>query len=423
MKKNVLLIGSGGSEHSLAWKLAQSRRTGKLFVASGNGGTQLIAQNVPIDATDVAKLLEFAQTNQIDLTIVGPDDPLALGIVDAFQAKGLRIFGPTKSAAEIEWSKSFSKKLMNDGGIPTAKFEVFKEHAKALDYVRSQHLPIVIKASGLALGKGVYVCNTLNEAEMALSEIMLEQVHKDAGNEVIIEEFLDGPEISIHALSDGNTFKLFPPSQDHKPIGEGNVGKNTGGMGTIAPISWITTGNMREINKRIVIPTLDALSNMGRPFTGLLYPGLKMATEGPKVLEFNARFGDPETQSYMRLLKTDLLDIVEAGVEGTLSEINLEWHPGFAVCVVLASGGYPDEYKKGFPISGIEKAEKVSGVIIFHAGTTFSDKLVTSGGRVLGVTAVGDTLQDALNRAYRAISFIHFEGMQYRRDIGRSNGE
>ena len=329
MKKNVLLIGSGGREHSLAWKLAQSPKIGKLFVAPGNGGTQLIAQNVPIDATDVAKLLEFAQTNQIDLTIVGPDDPLALGIVDAFQAKGLRIFGPTKSAAEIEWSKSFSKKLMNDGGIPTAKFEVFKEHAKALDYVRSQHLPIVIKASGLALGKGVYVCNTLNEAEMALSEIMLEQVHKDAGNEVIIEEFLDGPEISIHALSDGNTFKLFPPSQDHKPIGEGNVGKNTGGMGTIAPISWITTGNMREINKRIVIPTLDALSNMGRPFTGLLYPGLKMATEGPKVLEFNARFGDPETQSYMRLLKTDLLDIVEACVEGKLSEINIEWNPGF----------------------------------------------------------------------------------------------
>mgnify|MGYP001563713571 FL=1 len=418
MKINVLIIGSGGREHALAWKLAQSLRIGKLYVAPGNGGTHQIAENVSIDATDIEGLIQFAEKNEISLTVVGPDDPLALGVVDAFRSRGLRIFGPTRATAEIESSKAFAKNLMSEASIPTATFKIFSEYDKALSYVRKRGVPIVVKASGLALGKGVYVCKTLAEAEVALKEIMVDNVHKEDGSEVVIEEFLDGQEISIHALCDGKTFVLLPPAQDHKPIHDNDEGKNTGGMGTIAPLSWVSTDTLKIISDQIVRPTLEALTKCGRPFTGLLYPGLKITSSGLKVLEFNARFGDPETQSYMRLLKTDLLDILEACVDGTLAELAIEWHSGFAVCVVMASGGYPDEYRKGVPLRGVAEAECVSNVVVFHAGTIFENELKTSGGRVLGVSATGNTLRDALNSAYEAAQLIQFEGMQYRSDIG-----
>lgn len=418
MKTNVLIIGSGGREHALAWKLAQSPRIKKLFVAPGNGGTRQVAENIEITTTDIDGLVAFAENNDIGLTVVGPDGPLALGVVDAFQARRLRIFGPTRVAAEIESSKAFSKNLMREAGIPTAAFQVFSEYDKALAYVRKRGAPIVIKASGLALGKGVYVCQTLAEAEASLTEIMLEHIHKDAGKEVVIEEFLDGQEISIHAFCDSKTFALLPSAQDHKPIRDGDEGKNTGGMGTIAPISWVSTDTLHILGEQVVRPTLEALAKRGRQFSGLLYPGLKMTTSGPKVLEFNARFGDPETQSYMRLLKTDLLDILEACVDNTLSKLTIEWHTGFAACVIIASGGYPDEYKKDVPLRGVAEAGRVPNVVVFHAGTSFSGEFRTSGGRVLGVTATGNTLRDALDRAYEATQLIEFEGMQYRRDIG-----
>lgn len=418
MNKNVLIIGSGGREHALAWKLAQSPRIGKLFVAPGNGGTRQVAENVGIDATDIDALVQFATSNEIGLTIVGPDDPLALGVVDAFQKRGLRIFGPTRAAAEIESSKAFAKNLMSEAGIPTATFQIFSEYDKALAYIRERGAPIVVKASGLALGKGVYVCKTLVQAEAALAKIILENVHKDAGKEVVIEEFLDGQEISIHAFCDGKTHVLLPPVQDHKPIRDNDEGRNTGGMGTIAPVSWVSADVMQNVDEHIVRPTLQALRKRGRQFSGLLYPGLKMTTSGPKVLEFNARFGDPETQSYIRLLKTDLLDILEACVDGTLAELVIEWHSGFAACVVIASGGYPDRYKKGLPLRGVAEAECVPDVVVFHAGTTFDGELKTSGGRVLGVTAIGNTLRDALERTYEAAKLIEFEDKQYRSDIG-----
>ena len=418
MSTNVLVIGSGGREHALAWKLARSPRIGKLYVAPGNGGTREVADNVAIDAADVDGLARFAEKSGIGLTVVGPDDSLALGVVDAFRAQGLRIFGPTCAAAEIESSKAFAKNLMSEADIPTAAFQVFSEYDRALTYVRRHGAPIVVKASGLALGKGVYVCKTLTEAEGALAEIMLNRIHKDAGKEVVVEEFLDGQEISVHAFCDGKTSVLLPLAQDHKPIRDGDEGKNTGGMGTIAPVSWVSADTLHSLGEQVVRPTLDALMKRERPFTGLLYPGLKMTTSGPKVLEFNARFGDPETQSYMRLLKTDLLDVLEACADGTLAELTVEWSSGFAACIVIASGGYPGEYKKGIPIRGIAEAERVPGVVVFHSGTSFDGEFKTSGGRVLGVTAIGDTLREALLRAYEAVQLVEFEGRQYRRDIG-----
>ncbi|MBI2506603.1 MAG: phosphoribosylamine--glycine ligase, partial [Candidatus Colwellbacteria bacterium] len=293
------------------------------------------------------------------------------------------------------------------------------KYDEALAPVREHGAPLVIKASGPALGKGAYPCETIEAAESALTEIMVNRVHGDAGDEVVIEEFLDGQEISIHVFSDGKTSVLLPPAQDHKPRHGGDKGKNTGGMGTIAPVPWVTTKTLREINEGIVRPTLGALAELGRPFTGLLYPGLKMTQNGPKVLEFNARWGDPETQSYMRLLKTDLLDVLEACVHGTLADLKIEWRSGFAVCVVLVSGGYPDKYEKGLPIRGIAEAESIPGVVVFHAGTRFvGNEFVTSGGRVLGVSSVSDTLHDALDRAYQAAEIIQFEGKDYRKDIG-----
>ena len=416
---DVLLIGSGGREHALAWKIAQSPRLKKLYIAPGNGGTRHVGENVQIPATASERLAQFAQEKSIDLTIVGPDDPLALGIVDAFRARGLRVFGPTKRAAQLEASKAFAKQLMHEAGVPTAEFAVFTEYKPALKYVREKGAPIVIKASGLALGKGVYVCVSLPEAEEALKLIMVDKLFGDAGNQVVIEEFLDGPEISTHALSDGKNYVMLPPSQDHKRVGDSDTGSNTGGMGTIAPVSWISIEMMKLIDDSVMRPTFESLEYRGAPFTGVLYPGIKLTPKGPRVLEFNVRWGDPETQVYMRLLKSDILDIFDACVDGKLAKQIVEWNPGFAVNIVLASRGYPGEYEKGFPIWYIEEAEAIPGVVVFHAGTTYTDGIVkTSGGRVLGVSAIGDTLKEALKRAYKAVDVIQFEGKYYRSDIG-----
>src|SRR3989344_7332524 len=326
---DVLLVGSGGREHALAWKLRSSKRLGKLYIAPGNGGTRLVGENVPIKAMEFEKLADFAKEKQIGLTVCSMDDPLAAGIVDFFQGRGLRIWGPTKAAARVEASKAFAKQLMTETGVPTAEFKVFSDYRQALDYARAKAPPIVVKASGLALGKGVYVCKTLKEAEAALQEIMIKKSHKDAGSEVVIEEFLDGKEISIPALSDGKTHILFPSSQDHKPIGEGDTGKNTGGMGVIAPVPWVSMEAMRDIEQRVISPVLQVLAAKGAPYKGILYPGLKMTSQGPRVLEFNARFGDPECQAYMRLLKSDILDLFESCVDGNLTSQTIEWNPGF----------------------------------------------------------------------------------------------
>ena len=417
----VLLIGSGGREHALVWKLLQSPLAKKIYVAPGNGGTGTIAENVPIKATDIPALLSFAREKKIDLVVVGPDDPLALGIVDEFQNAGIPIFGPAKKAAELEASKAFAKSFMDAHGIPTARFKVFREFEKADEYLKGGEMkfPAVVKASGLALGKGVTIAHTYEEAETALHQAMIDRIFGPSGETVVIEEFLEGREISIHAISEGVTFKLFPTAQDHKRIFDGDQGPNTGGMGTIAPVPWITDANLKEIETKIVEPTLRGMNEEDRPFTGILYPGLMMTKNGPKVLEFNARFGDPETQSYMRLLKTDLVEIIQSCVEGKLKDRKIEWHPGYATCVVLASGGYPGNYEKGKKITGIEDAERIEGVCVFHAGTVYENgSYYTSGGRVLGVSAIGNTLKEALDKAYEGVKKINFEGMQYRKDIG-----
>ncbi len=439
MAIDVLLVGGGGREHAVAWKLKQSPILGKLYIAPGNGGTRLVGENVPIGVMEFEKLAQFAEEKKIGLTVCSMDDPLVGGIVDFFRSRGLRMWGPSKTAAQIEGSKVFAKELMREAGIPTAEFEVFNEYEKALNYVRAKGAPIVVKASGLALGKGVYVCKTLEEAETALEELLVKKTHKEAGNEVVIEEFLDGPEISVHAIMDGTTYKLFPPAQDHKAIGEGNTGKNTGGMGVIAPLPFVSTEHLLEIENTIVKPTFEVLLKSGIKYHGILYPGLKLTPRGPKVLEYNARFGDPECQVYMRLLKTDILDVFEACVDGNLASLKLEWNGGFAANIVLASGGYPDAYKKGLPITGIDEAERVPGVVVFHAGTMIdfvnrslcdrsmidlsmidlrNRSLVTSGGRVLGVSAVGTTLKEALDRSYAAAEKINFKDKYYRHDIG-----
>jgi len=424
-KLKILIIGGGGREHAIGWKVAQSPRAGKIYFAPGNAGTVQVGENVDIKATDTVGLLNFARRERIDLTLAIPDDPLALGIVDLFQKNGLRIFGPTKDAAQLESSKSFAKNFMKRHNLPTAKFEIFTDYQSAKKYLHTQKLPIVIKASGLALGKGVVICKTLKEAEEALENCFVKKIFGDAGKEVVIEEFLEGREISIHVFSDGEHYSIFPPSQDHKRIGEGNTGPNTGGMGTIAPLSV----DMTRIEKEIIAPTFAALQKEGIEYKGVLYPGLILTKDGPKILEFNARFGDPETQIYMRLLKTDLLDIVDACIDGTLDKVKIEWKKEFACTIVLASGGYPGEYEKGKVITvptegrGSTIAEAIGrgeGVVIFHAGTIIRDgKLLTNGGRVLGVSSLGKSLEESLGKAYGAIEKISFEGMYYRKDIGK----
>ncbi len=418
-KTDVLVVGAGSREHALCWKLRQSPRAGNIFLAPGNGGTAHVAENVAIGVMEFEKLADFAEEQKIGLTIIGPDDPLGGGIVDVFEKRDLKVFGPTKAAAQIESSKAFAKQLMYEAGVPTAEFGVFSEYEAALTYVRAQGVPIVVKASGLALGKGVYVCKTLLEAEQALREIMPDKQFGESGSEVVVEEFLEGQEVSIHAICDGTDFKLFPPSQDHKQVGEGGTGPNTGGMGVIAPVPWVSKEMMQTVAETIVRPTLKALTKRGAPYKGVLYPGLKMTPKGLKVLEFNARFGQPECEAYMRLLKSDILDMCEAAEAATLASHTIEWRAGFAANIILASGGYPGEYKKGFPVNGIEKAEQMPGVVVFHTGTKLENgQFLTNGGRVLAVTAVGDTLKAALRLAYAASDEIQFEGKYLRRDIG-----
>ncbi len=419
-KLKILIIGSGGREHAIGWKVMQSPRAGQIYFAPGNGGTQKIGINVDIQANEIEKLLGFAQKEKIDLTLALPDDPLALGIVDEFQKAGPRIWGPTKSAAKLEWSKAFSKDFMKHHGLPTAKFEIFDDFNIAKAYIGRQHMPIVIKANGLALGKGVVICQTPREAEETLENMMVKKVFGESGSTVVIEEFLSGPEISIHAFSDGKTYKMFPSSQDHKKIGENDTGLNTGGMGTIAPVPFVPDKSMNEIARDVISKTISAMADMQNPFSGVLYPGLMLTENGPKILEYNARFGDPETQSYMRLLDTDILDIFDACIDKNLDTLEIKWKDLFACTIVLASGGYPESYEKGKIISGIDEAEMQPDIVVFHAGTKLeNNNLLTNGGRVLGVSATGNTLEEALTKAYKAIEKISFAGMQYRGDIGK----
>lgn len=420
MKQKILIIGSGGREHAIGWKIAQSPRAGQLYFAPGNGGTEKIGKNVPIDTKDINALLEFAKSEQIDVTLAIPDGPLALGIVDLFQKEGLRIFGPTQAAAQLESSKAFAKRFMEAHMLPTARFETFTDVNDVAEYLDAHSLPVVVKVSGLALGKGVFICHTHKEAHDAVHEIMVKKAFGHAGTEIVVEEYLTGPEISTHAFTDGSTYALFPTAQDHKRIGENDTGPNTGGMGTIAPLPFVDPKLFKKIETTVIEPTLSALLGDGIPFEGVIYPGLMLTDEGPKVLEFNARFGDPETQTYMRLLDTDLLDIVDACIDGRLNQIEIKWKPISACTVVLASAGYPNGYKKGKNILGITLAEEHKDIVVFHAGTTYTDGfLVTNGGRVLGVSAIGDSIQEALAKAYAAIKKIEFEGMYYRKDIGK----
>lgn len=410
----VLLIGSGGREHALAWKMAQSPRLSKLYIAPGNAGTSQCGENIDVAATDVERLLAFALEKKVDFTVVGPENPLDAGVVDVFKAKGLRVFGPSRAAAQIESSKSFSKQLMKRAGVPTARFEVFDSADGALAYIKKTGVPIVIKDTGLVFGKGVHICHTLVEAEEALKDIFSTE-----GKSVVVEDFLEGPEVSIHAICAGTDFVLFPASQDHKRIGEGDTGKMTGGIGAICPLPFVSDALVKEIGETIVRPTLQALTDAGTPFSGLLYPGLILTKSGPKVLEFNSRFGDPECELYMRILESDLLPVLEASADGDLTGVKLACRQGGCVNLILCSGGYPDAYKKGLPITGIEEANEVPGVVVFHAGMKMEgDQLVTSGGRVLGVSATGGSLKEALARAYEAADKIKFEGKYYRRDIG-----
>ncbi len=425
-KQKILIIGSGGREHAIGWKIAQSEKKKDLFFAPGNAGTLELGTNVAISATDIPKLVEFAKKEKIDLTLALPDDPLALGIVDAFQAQNMRIWGPTKVASELEWSKAYAKDFMKRHKIPTAKYEIFTDFKKAKTYVEKGIVPVVIKASGLALGKGVIVAQTKEEAIEALKKILIEKIFGNAGNEVIIEEYLSGTEISIHAISDGKNYKIFPASQDHKRIFDGNVGPNTGGMGVIAPLPFVDGALMARIEKEIVAPTIKGMREEGRPFVGILYPGIMLTKEGPKVFEFNSRFGDPETQVYMRLLDTDLLDILNASIDGKISDLEIKWKKDIFACnIALASSGYPGNYEKGeiisIPPQLLATPQEGNDIVIFHAGTTIKDgKLVTNGGRVLGVSAIGNSLEETLQKAYQAIKKISFAGMQYRKDIGKS---
>jgi len=423
-KHNIFVIGSTGREHALGWKLRQSKKVGKIYFAPGNAGTEEIGESSGIDVMDFQSLIKFAKKNDIYLTAAGPDDPLAGGIVDKFEKAGLRIFGPTKDAAKIEASKVFAKEIMGKTGIPTAKYKKFSDGKLAKKYLKMQDFPIVIKASGLALGKGVVIVKNLKEAEKVIDEIMVKKIFGSAGEEIVIEEFLEGKEISIHAFCDGKTVSLFPVGQDHKPIYEGNKGPNTGGMGTLAPVPKYGKSFLDEVKKRVVMPAIEGMKKRGIIFKGCLYPGLMMTKRGLRVLEFNCRFGDPEMESYMRLLDTDIFDILEACVDGELEKINIKWKKVTACCIVLASKGYPGSYKKGEVIYGLDKYKSDKDIVVFHFGTKrVKGKVVTNGGRVIGVTAIGKNLDETLERAYKVIGEkgIYFEGMQFRRDIGRVN--
>lgn len=417
---SVLVIGSGGREQALAWKLAQSASVDKVYVAPGNGGSKGKISNVDIDFLDIEGLLKFAQENRIDLSVIGQEASAEAGVVDAFKDAGLTIFGPTKAAVKIESSKAFSKDLMAAQKIPTAEFRNFTDPKEALAYAKTRPLPVVIKADGLAGGKGVLICQTTEDIDAGVEEIMVKKEFGKAGDQLVVEDFLKGQEASIHALSDGKNSAVFPASQDHKQIFDGDKGPNTGGMGVVAPIDWVTRDHLDFVNEKIVQPALQGLKDQNATFSGCLYPGLMIDGNDINVIEFNARFGDPEAEVYMRLLEGDLYEILKACATGTFNPETLSWKAGYAATVVLASEGYPGTYPNGVPITGLNEAEKLEDIVVFHAGTTIKDgQIVTDGGRVLNVTATGATLDEALDKAYAAIKMIHFDGMQYRTDIGR----
>ena len=423
----LLMIGGGGREHAMVWKLAQSPRVTQMWCAPGNAGigTETLAangatvENVAISAEDLPALLAFAEEHQPDLTVVGPDNPLGMGIVDLFQSKGLRIWGPNQQAAQFEASKAFSQDFMERHNIPTARSGTFSEPAAAKSFADSLGGKCAVKADGLALGKGVLLTSNPGEASAAISEIMVDKSFGDAGNKVVIQEFLEGMEISLHALCDGKTAKLFPTSQDHKRALDSDKGLNTGGMGTYSPAPFLTDEQLAEVGKAVVDPWIAGCQKEGIEFKGMFFPGVMLTKEGPKVLEFNARFGDPETQVYLTRLENDLVDLLEASVDGTLDQHTLKWSSKTAVCVVIASGGYPGSYPKGKVITGLAEADALPDTKVFHAGTKLMDgDVVTAGGRVLGVTALGDDLASARAAAYAAVEKIQFEGAQYRTDIG-----
>ena len=424
---NVLVLGSGGREHALVWKLAQSPRVSKLWCAPGNPGLaleRLARDNSPVEcpaiaADDLPSLLLFAREKNVALTVVGPDNPLALGVVDLFQANGLRIWGPNQKAAQFESSKVFSQKFMAKYGIPTAHSGTFSDAKPARDFAASLHGRCAVKADGLALGKGVLLCTAPAQAALAIEEIMLEQKFGEAGRRVVIQELLEGMEISLHAICDGTTAKLFPAAQDHKRLGEKDAGPNTGGMGAYSPAPFLSQPQLAEVGGKILGPWLRGCREEAIDFRGILYPGVMLTAGGPKVLEFNARFGDPEAQVYLPRLENDLLDLLEASLDGTLAKTELRWRPEAAVCVVMAAAGYPGTPVKGAVISGLAEAGALPGVKIFHAGVARRDgQFVTQGGRVLGVTAWDLGLAAARDEAYRAVAKIRFDGAQFRRDIG-----
>ena len=421
----VLIVGSGGREHAIATSVAKSSRVDKIYCAPGNAGIGQIAECVPIGAMEFDKLVAFAKENQIDLTIIGMDDPLVGGVVDAFEAEGLRVFGPNKAAAILEGSKAFSKDLMKKYNIPTAAYEKFDDPQKALEYLKTAKMPIVLKADGLALGKGVLICNTLEEAEAGVKEIMMDKKFGSAGNHMVIEEFMTGREVSVLSFVDGKTIKIMSSAQDHKRAKDGDQGLNTGGMGTFSPSPFYTKEVDEFCKKYVFQATVDAMAAEGRTFKGIIFFGLMLTEDGPKVLEYNARFGDPEAQVVLPRMKNDVIDVMEACIDGTLDQINLQFEDNAAVCVVLASDGYPVSYEKGFEIKGLENFENKDGYYCFHAGSKLNEegKIVTNGGRVLGVTAKGATLKEARANAYAATEWIDFANKYMRHDIGKAIDE
>lgn len=424
MNKKVIVIGgSGGREHALAWKLSLSKHVKTVYIAPGNGGTGEIGENVDINPGDSKELIRFCKEKSIDLAVIGPDDLLADGLADKLRKAGIITFGASKNAARIESSKAFAKDLMRKNDIPTANYSTFTDADKATDYAQSQKYPLVVKASGLALGKGVIICQNFEEAKDAIDIIMRKKTFKSAGETIVIEEYIEGNEVSFHAVSDGKSYVLFPTSQDHKQIFDGDKGPNTGGMGVYGPISWVSKELIDEVEKHTIKPALQGLDEMNSSFSGCLYPGLMITPDGPKVLEYNARFGDPETQIYMRLLDSDLYELLYSAATGSLKPETIKWKKGFAISVVLASGGYPGDYKKGLEINGVKTVEQMKDIVLFHAGTKIENgKLVTSGGRVMNVTAYGKTLDEAITKAYSAVKEIDFVGMHYRKDIGQRAG-
>lgn len=421
----VLIVGGGGREHAIAWKVARSKRVDKLYCAPGNAGIAQVAECVNIGVMDFEKLTAFAKEQDIDLTIIGPDDPLAAGAADAFQAAGLKVFGPGKDAAILEASKAFSKDLMKKYHIPTAAYETFDSPEAALAYVETAALPIVLKADGLALGKGVLICRTREEAREGVRSLMMDRQFGTAGDRIVVEEFMTGREVSVLSFVDGNVVKIMSSAQDHKRARDGDEGLNTGGMGTFSPSPFYTEEVDAFCREKIFQPTVDAMRAEGRTFKGIIFFGLMLTEKGPKVLEYNARFGDPETQVVLPRMKNDIVDVFEACIDGTLDQVELDFEDNAAVCVVLASDGYPEHYEKGLPISGLEEFEGREGYYAFHAGSKFDDRgrIVTNGGRVLGVTALGEDLKKARANAYEAAQWVRFDNKYMRRDIGKAIDE